>query len=185
MKSNQHSYEKVIDFIQQKVYLAENKSLTVQEESILKGAWDELSYEEIAESLYMSTGSIRNIAAELWQKLSRTFNQKITKKSFKLLMSKILENPDISDNYPDYFIDDDPDILETKGTILLVQVEKIKSLKQILNREGYKVKNASSGEIALTYLETNLPDLILLDIIMPQMNGYQVCKLIKENEQTK
>jgi len=82
MKDNQHTYEQVIEFIQQKVYLAENKSLTIQEECILKGAWDELSYEQIAEYLYISSGTIRNISALLWQKLSQTFNYKITKKTF-------------------------------------------------------------------------------------------------------
>jgi len=187
MKDNQHTYEQVIEFIQQKVYLAENKSLTIQEECILKGAWDELSYEEIADSLYISSGTIRNISALLWQKLSQTFNYKITKRTFKVSMFQILDFQEISDNFTDDFIDDEADILEPKGTILLVddKAENLQLLKQILNREGYQVKNAISGEIALIYLEKNLPDLILLDIIMPNMNGYQVCKLIKENEQTK
>ncbi|MDO8572774.1 MAG: response regulator [bacterium] len=54
-----------------------------------------------------------------------------------------------------------------------------------MEREGYKISVAMNGEEALTLLENNIPDLILLDIIMPGMNGFEVLKKIKSNERLK
>ncbi|WP_037028450.1 response regulator [Psychromonas aquimarina] len=49
----------------------------------------------------------------------------------------------------------------------------------------YTVQAAVSGEMALKIIEKKLPDLILLDIMMPEMNGYEVCQFLKENEATR
>lgn len=56
---------------------------------------------------------------------------------------------------------------------------------RILEKAEYTVVSASSGEEALEMLQTEKPDLILLDIMMPGMNGWDTCKKIKENEETK
>ena len=49
----------------------------------------------------------------------------------------------------------------------------------------YKIILAKSGNDALKSVENNLPDLILLDIMMPGMNGYEVCEKLKADNQTK
>ncbi|MEM8962931.1 MAG: response regulator [Acidobacteriota bacterium] len=54
-----------------------------------------------------------------------------------------------------------------------------------LEREGYCVISASDGMEALAKLNDLVPDLILLDIAMPNLDGYQVCKVIKANEKTR
>ena len=51
-----------------------------------------------------------------------------------------------------------------------------------LNQEGYEVIQAENGEEALQKIEKEKPDLILLDIIMPQLDGLQVLKRIKADE---
>ncbi len=51
-------------------------------------------------------------------------------------------------------------------------------------REEYKVACANSGARALTFLEKHMPNLILLDIEMPDMNGYDVIQKIKSKEAT-
>ncbi len=51
--------------------------------------------------------------------------------------------------------------------------------------EDYDVSVAINGEIALEIVETNKPDLILLDVMMPGIDGYEVCRRLKANEQTK
>ena len=51
--------------------------------------------------------------------------------------------------------------------------------------ENYNVFTFNSGERVLKMLEKNIPDLILLDIEMPEMNGYDVIKIIKNKEETK
>ncbi len=70
--------------------------------------------------------------------------------------------------------------------ILIVddQPDNLRVLSQILNEQGYLVRKALSGKLALNTCQKSLPDLILLDINMPDMNGYLVCQHLKENQKT-
>ena len=72
------------------------------------------------------------------------------------------------------------------ANILIVddQPDNIKILTQILCDQGYKLRKAIHGEMALTSAFSKPPDLILLDIVMPGIDGYEVCKKIKENPTT-
>ena len=63
--------------------------------------------------------------------------------------------------------------------------ENLTVLLQILSRKGYRVRPALSGEIALKTIRADLPDLILLDIVMPGMDGYEVCRQLKADETTR
>lgn len=60
----------------------------------------------------------------------------------------------------------------------------LRLLINMLTQQGYKVRPASSGSHALVTIEKDAPDLILLDIQMPEINGYEVCRRLKANEQT-
>lgn len=57
-------------------------------------------------------------------------------------------------------------------------------LSMMLSKAGYKVRPAISGEIALRAVEADLPDLILLDIRMPEMDGFEVCRRLKADPRT-
>ena len=57
-------------------------------------------------------------------------------------------------------------------------------LIKLLTRKGYKVRPFPNGELALDGLKLSSPDLILLDIRMPKMDGYQVCQQLKSNPAT-
>jgi signal transduction histidine kinase/DNA-binding response OmpR family regulator len=57
-------------------------------------------------------------------------------------------------------------------------------LMNLLTEQGYSVYPASDGELALEFIQSTLPDLILLDIRMPGMDGYEVCRRLKANERT-
>ena len=72
------------------------------------------------------------------------------------------------------------------GNILIIDdnPENLRLLSRMLMRRGYDVRQALNGIIALRAIEIQPPDLILLDIMMPLMNGYEVCKLIKQNPET-
>ncbi len=69
----------------------------------------------------------------------------------------------------------------TKGNILIVDdvIENLRLLSDILQREGYKVRSVTNGKMALRTIRTKPPELILLDIQMQDMDGYQVCKTLK------
>ncbi len=73
-----------------------------------------------------------------------------------------------------------------KGDILIVDdtLENLKLLSNILKNNGYKVRAVTNGKIALNAAFTKAPDLILLDINMPEINGYQVCERLKASPQT-
>lgn len=58
-------------------------------------------------------------------------------------------------------------------------------LSRMLSKHGFQIQTVSNGAEALAAVQTNLPDLILLDIMMPEMNGYEVCEHLKANEQTR
>ena len=68
-----------------------------------------------------------------------------------------------------------------KRDILLIddQADNLRVLSSILTREGYNVRKALNWQTALTACQAVLPDLILLDIMMPDVDGYQVCQHLK------
>ncbi|HXK32128.1 MAG TPA: response regulator [Candidatus Paceibacterota bacterium] len=72
-------------------------------------------------------------------------------------------------------------------TILFVEDESTlqKTLGEVLTKEGYQVISALDGEIGLRIAKEKKPDLILLDLILPKMNGFEVLKKIKEDGATK
>lgn len=74
----------------------------------------------------------------------------------------------------------------SKGNILVVDdtPANLKVLTQMLSQQ-YKIRIAPSGKFALESLNIEPPDLILLDILMPEIDGYQVCEKIKANEKTR
>ncbi len=63
--------------------------------------------------------------------------------------------------------------------------DNLRVLSSMLARRGYTIRKALNGQMALTACQTTAPDLILLDIMMPGMDGYQVCEQLKNNENTR
>src|SRR5689334_1924873 len=61
--------------------------------------------------------------------------------------------------------------------------DNIRVLTAIIERLGYEVRPATSGAQALQAVEHDPPDLVLLDITMPEMDGYEVCRRFKADEQ--
>lgn len=73
-----------------------------------------------------------------------------------------------------------------KGNILVVDdtPDNLRLLSAMLTAQGFEVRKALNGKMALTACQMVLPDVILLDISMPDMDGYQVCQQFKANAHT-
>ncbi|MEW5802009.1 MAG: PAS domain S-box protein [bacterium] len=75
------------------------------------------------------------------------------------------------------------DILQRDILIVDDNPVNLKTLTSMLTGRGYQVRTAISGELALKTVQKSIPDLIILDIRMPGMNGYQVCQYLKLDAQ--
>jgi diguanylate cyclase (GGDEF)-like protein len=75
---------------------------------------------------------------------------------------------------------------DQKALVLIVDdnSHNLQVLGNMLKANGYKPAAAQNGAIALTFVQKTLPDLILLDIMMPEMDGIEVCKELKKQEST-
>ena len=76
---------------------------------------------------------------------------------------------------------------DAKGNILIIDdtPNNLHILFKMLSDIGYQVRPATNGELALKSIQLLLPDLILLDIKMPGMDGYSVCEKLKSDEKTR
>jgi class 3 adenylate cyclase/CheY-like chemotaxis protein len=76
--------------------------------------------------------------------------------------------------------------VRTPAKILVVDdtPKNVKLLADLLTVKGYGVVTAASGAEALRQLQAEKPDLVLLDVVMPEMSGYEVCRKIRENAAT-
>lgn len=77
--------------------------------------------------------------------------------------------------------------LQSKIEILVVDdlLDNLRLLSNLLLAQGYEVRKATNGAMALRSARSHPPDLILLDINMPDMNGYEVCQQLKATEATR
>ncbi len=78
-------------------------------------------------------------------------------------------------------------MLSKKPKILIVDdtAENINVLIRVFERTDYQISFAPNGKKALELISMEMPDLILLDIMMPEMDGFEVCKTIKANPETR
>ena len=76
--------------------------------------------------------------------------------------------------------------MSTPATILVVDdtPQNVKLLADLLNAKGYRVITANSGKQGLEIIERERPDLVLLDVVMPEMSGYEVCRKIRAMPET-
>ncbi len=161
------------------------KHLTPVEKEILKAAENNETYHQVADSLYLSVGYIKDLAYPLWQNLSDLFGQKVTKNNFAKILQdqsaiatlapKKIEVSDIDQNW------------HPKGNILIVEddpIENLRVLTEILTKEGYKVSSVTNAHMALSTIRHNSPDVILLGVKIAEVDSYQICKTLKADEYT-
>ena len=73
------------------------------------------------------------------------------------------------------------------GDILIVddEIPNLRLLSELLRREGYQVRPANSPQLAIDSALAQPPSLILLDVRMPEMDGFEVCRRLKQDERTR
>ena len=73
--------------------------------------------------------------------------------------------------------------MEQKKTVLIVEDEKniVDILRFNLQREGYETLEAFDGDAGLQMARTRHPDIILLDVMLPKMNGFDVCRALRQD----
>ena len=160
------------------------------------------TYDEIAEECGYSAKYIKqNVAPKLWNLLSEIFNEKIAKSNVRPILEREFRNQSLTSPEstvttplvePSLPINTEKPPVDysfplDKGTILLVddQLKNLRLLSDLLEEEGYEVLQALNGSLALQSVSLEPPDLILLDINMPGLDGYGVCQQLKQNSQTK
>ena len=76
---------------------------------------------------------------------------------------------------------------EKSANILIVEDSPTQAiqLQSLLEENGYKVSVAVNGADALSYLDEYIPDLVISDIVMPEMDGYELCRKIKDDDDLK
>ena len=74
---------------------------------------------------------------------------------------------------------------DSKATILVVDdnTDNVEILRAFLESRGYTVAEAPDGKTALARMEQVRPELVLLDVMMPGMDGWEVCRVIKQHPQ--
>ncbi len=77
-----------------------------------------------------------------------------------------------------------PDLTGSRVLMVDDEINNIHLLHEILSSEGYSLHFATDGPDAVSEAERLLPDLILLDVMMPGMTGYEVCETLKQNSAT-
>ena len=188
------TFEEALEFLESALESNTSKTLSLLEKEILKAAWKNATYSALADSLYLSVGHIKDLAAILWQRISDVMGEKVTKNNFRSLLEKQSTTTDLAEVKVEgkpmtiaSVEESDINELETpKGNILIVDdiQENLRFLTRILTKEGYKVRGVTNGTMALRTVRNHLPDAILLDIKMPDMDGYQVCEALKSDEKT-
>ncbi len=89
-------FEKYLELLETNLFNNKSQKLTVVEREILKAAWENYSYTQVADNSYMTVGHIKDVASKLWKKLSEILGEKVTKANLRL----VLEKKVASNTYP-------------------------------------------------------------------------------------
>ena len=165
------------------------------------------TYEQLADEYGYSPKYVKqDVAPKLWHLLSAAVGQKVTKSNARaILEQQMRRNQNLLPSKVEQPASNTVDLLPVtapittsfqpstsqspilnQASILLVDDEpkNLRLLSNLLEEQGYEVQQAINGAVALQAVTLASPDLILLDIRMPELDGYTVCQKLKANPQT-
>ncbi|MEM7796981.1 MAG: response regulator [Cyanobacteria bacterium P01_C01_bin.118] len=154
------------------------------------------TYDQLAKASGYSSKYVRqDVAPKLWQLLSDALGHKVNKANIRFLLEQAMNRassvPSLSAKdatFQNFTLAASPSSVHTAtpASILLVDDEpqNLRVLSDLLEEHGYRVRQAISGPFALDAIAQEKPALVLLDIHMPEIDGYGVCQRIKANPAT-
>ena len=173
-----HEYSTISALIRDSVdYYIDQKSDTIGE-SLRR--MDEKTISNISHALKEPLTSIKGFSQLLLENYSKELNEEVMVTIKNIFdQSLLLENKII--NILDNIATEEP---HPQYDILLIEddLATIRLLTSYFESKGYKCKGVVSGTKGLEELRGGIPKLILLDIILPDISGYEICKMIKEHK---
>lgn len=157
------------------------------------------TYDQLAEECGYSPKYVKqDVAPKLWQLLSQVLETKVSKANVRAALEQAIRQRSVA---TDAYLSIDPlatlgdslggyadtsESVDDKAAILLVddQPQNLRLLSELLEEQGYVVQQAINGSVALQAVSQYKPDLVLLDIYMPNLDGYGVCQQIKASPET-
>lgn len=187
------NFDQLLAFSEELILKESGNYLSDLQRIILAAALEESrkTYDQIAEECGYSPKYVKqDVAPKLWQLLSQILDQKITKFNVRSILEQQMRHQTSSvKSSITNALSPVPSATQKslkQGTILLVddQPQNLELLSDLLEEQGYEVQQAINGLVALEVIPIACPDVILLDINMPELDGYTVCQRLKADPQT-
>lgn len=139
--------------------------------------------------LYVANQMLQLVEEEVIDiQLEELFAQGRDEHSFPTVTSARDESPEQLPDFSDFDIDEDFQGEKTKNPGKILLVDDSAASRRLINRHlsalGHSIIEAESGERGLETLKSLTPDIIILDVLMPDMTGYQVLRELKKNDDT-
>lgn len=190
--------EEILQFTEGLIYKKTDSYLSELQHTILATSLKEgrKTYDDIAqESGYSAKYVKQDVAPKLWQLLSQVLDQKVTKSNVKAILGQqILQQQPIVESSASKQVRTStkvkpcsPVLAVKNANILLIdnQPQNLQLLSNLLEEQGYKVHEVTKGSTALQMRYLSNLDLILLDVCLPELDGYTVCQKLKANQKTR
>lgn len=180
-----HTIEDSLKFAEQIIHSKTDTYCSELQRRILVAALQEerKTYDQLAEECGYSPKYVKQDAApKLWQLISQALDEKVNKANVRAALAAAIH----SQQQPNMVIAAPAINTTAAANILLVddQPKNLRLLSDLLEEQGYEVQQAINGAIALQAVTISPPDLVLLDIHMPDIDGYTVCQKIKTEPAT-
>ncbi len=174
-------YSSISKLIRDAVDFFINEKLRVGVDEKLKKSGPLKSIENISHDLKEALTTIKGFSQLLLENYKDDLKEEVSSKIKEIFNKSIFLENKIK------VVLEKGEIGKTQYDLLLIEDDPstIKLLTIFFESKGYSSRGVVSGSKGIEELKTNLPKLILLDIILPDINGYDVCKIIKSDENLK
>ncbi len=203
MSDTDNSNEQILEFAENLILQKTETYCSELQRRILSTALqgERKTYDQLADECGYSPKYVKqDVAPKLWHLLSQTLDRKVSKSNVRIILTQEMRHtaqahtPSTASPpaHPPQTISitvqssPQPADLVGKVKILLVddQPQNLRLLTDVLEEQGYEILQALNGTVALQAVSLDQPQLILLDIQMPEIDGYTVCQQLKADPST-